>query len=202
MAVLCSCCTARSVASASLGAVAWRAGRAHTKRVEPGSSVAACPRCGTAADVRTVQELFGMLNDMRAGVMRQAAQRDLPPPSSGTGWFPDPTFDGYHSDPGQGAADAVLGLAGHLFARKVGKRVRRAYAERIAPALDAQAQQAQQDWDQSLADQATIISRYPNLRGCLRDQVLFMAGGTEVVPISALQLPVTLAQADSLAARL
>jgi hypothetical protein len=168
--------------------------------VGAGTWQAACPRCGSADDVHTASELFDMLNAMRAGVMQQAAQRDLPPPSSGEGWFPDPRYDPEpgSADLGQGVADVILGLAGGLFSKRISKRVRRGYEQRIG----SRAQQAQQAWDQSVADQAVIVERYPDLRGCLRDQVLFLAGGAEAVPLSSIRFPVTLAQAESIVARL
>jgi hypothetical protein len=33
-----------------------------------------CPRCGSTAEVRTVQELFDMLNSMQNDAMQQAGQ--------------------------------------------------------------------------------------------------------------------------------
>lgn len=179
--------------------------------------------------MRTVRELFDMLNGMRGQAMNQAGYGPpgMPPTwsygdggsygeegpygdgggygqgaSSGKRWIRDRRYESRSDDLGQGVADAVLGLAGNLAARKIGKRMRRVFEERIAPVLEAQAEKAQRDWDQSAADQDAIVERYPDLRGCLRDQVLFLAGGTQVVPISDIRLPVTLHQADALVARL
>ena len=66
---------------------------------------------------------------------------------------------------------AALGFAG----RALAKRMKKAYDEKIAPAMEARAaqaqQQSQQRWQQSQADQDAIVQRYPELRGCLADQV-------------------------------
>ena len=74
--------------------------------------------------------------------------------------------------------------------------------ERVVPAMQAKAAQAQQQWQQSRADQAAIVQKYPDLRGCMHDQVVFLQGGTSVVPVSEIRMPVTLAQADALVDRL
>jgi len=68
--------------------------------------------------------------------------------------------------------------------------------------MQAKAAQAQQQWQQSKTDQAAIVEKYPDLRGCLQDQVVFLQGGSQVVPISEIRMPVTVAQADALVARL
>lgn len=180
-----------------------------------------------------MRELFDMLNGMRGQAMGQPGYGPTPrmaPPSSGKDTFVDRRYDGgtgFGGDIGQGIADAVAGLAGNMMARKIGKRMRRAYEERIGPAMQARANRSQRDWgqgdwgqggpgqgdwgqgdssqgewDQSASDEAAIVQRYPELRGCLRDQVLFLPGGTEVVPLSDIRLPVTLDQADALVARL
>ena len=57
---------------------------------------------------------------------------------------------------------AALGFAG----RALAKRMKKAYDEKIAPAMEARAaqvqQQSQQQWEQSKAEQDTIVARYPN----------------------------------------
>ena len=70
-----------------------------------------------------------------------------------------------------------------------------------ARAAQAQ-QQSQQQWEQSKADQDTIVQRYPELRGCLADRVIFLDGGYKTVPMSELTIPITLAQADAVVTRL
>ena len=215
-----------------------------------------CPRCGSGADVRTVAELFDMLNGAQDGAMQQAYLRqqtgpdypgtypDYPaqgyqgPDSAGTNPdYPYPSYQGpgiptpgyqgqgpapgYQGpdypnrrrgrpamdsgsgdDPAQEIASAVLGAAFKFAGRAIGKRMQRAYEERIGPALEARAAQARQQWQQSRDEQAAIVERYPDLRGCLRDRVVFLDGGSRSVPITEIRMPVTLAQADALVNRL
>jgi hypothetical protein len=42
-----------------------------------------------------------------------------------------------------------------------------------------------------------IAERYPELRCCFRDQVIFLAGGTRTVPLSDASSEITLARADA-----
>ena len=163
-----------------------------------GAQQAICPRCGSPAEVRTVKELFDMLDAMRGNAARQAGQGPSP---SARGWEADPQSIGQGSrnpgpdpdyyNPDNQIANLVFGLA----ARAVGKRMLGGYNKRVAPALQAQQQQTQND-------QAAIVERYPDLRGCLRDFVLFLPGGASAVPIAELRMPPTLADADALVARL
>jgi len=223
-----------------------------------------CPQCGSGADVRTVAQLFDMLNGAQGGATQQAypgqqtgpdypgtypdypAQGYQAPDSGGTnpdypyesyqgpgiptagsqgqgpapgyqgpdypGYqgpdYPNsrrsrPTMDsGFGDDPAQEIANAVLGAAFKFAGRGIGKRIQRAYEEKIGPALEARAAQARQQSQQSRGEQAAIVERYPDLRGCLRDQVVFLDGGSRSVPITEIRMPVTLAQADALVDRL
>jgi hypothetical protein len=117
-----------------------------------------------------------------------------------------PTFDsGFGDDPAQEIASAVLGAAFKFAGGRIGKRMQKAYEEKIGPALEAraaQAAQARQQWQPSRDDQAAIVQRYPDLRGCMRDQVVFLVGGSRTVPITEIRMPVTLAQADAIVDRL
>ena len=80
--------------------------------------------------------------------------------------------------------------------------MKKAYDEKIAPAMEARAAQAQQQWRSPQADRDAIVQRYPELRGCLADQVIFLDGGYKTMPMSELTLPITLAQADAVVTRL
>jgi hypothetical protein len=256
--------------------------------VNYGMRQSVCPQCGSAANVRTVAELFDMLNGAQGGAMQQGYPRqqvgpdyqgtypDYPaqgyqgPDSAGTnpdypaqghqgpdsaGTNPDHPYESYQGpgiptaqghqdqgpapgyqgpppgyqglppgyqgpdypnnrrgrptmnsdfvdDPVQEIANTVLGAAFKFAGRSIGKRMQRAYEERIGPALEARAAQARQQWQQSRDEQAAIVERYPDLRGCLRDQVVFLDGGSRSVPISEIHMPVTLAAADALVNRL
>jgi hypothetical protein len=158
---------------------------------------AVCPQCHRADDVRTVAELFDLLNAVQGGAAKQAETlAHAPPPATPTR---GPTRADPYVGPDQQLFNDLVGIAGGLVGRAVGKRVRRTYDERVVPTLEAAAHQQQQ---QALNDQAAIVDRYPELRGCLQDQVLFLAGGSRVVPIADVTMPITLAEADALVARL
>ena len=239
--------------------------------VNYGMGQSVCPQCGSGADVRTVAELFAMLNGAQGGAMQQGyppqqtgpgyqgtypdypAQGYQGPDSAGTnpdsaGTNPDHPYESYQGpgiptagyqnqgpapgyqgpdypsyqgpdypnnrrsrptidssfgdDPVQEIANTVLGAAFKFAGRSIGKRMQRAYEEKIGPALEARAAQARQQWQPSPDEQAAIVQRYPDLRGCLRDQVVFLDGGSRSVPISEIRMPPTLAQADALVNRL
>jgi hypothetical protein len=105
-------------------------------------------------------------------------------------------------DIGGAVVGAALGFAG----RALAKRMKKAYDEKIAPAMEARAAQAQQQMQQqsqqTKAEQDAIVARYPELRTCMTDQLIFLDGGYKTVPISELTMPITLAQADAVVTRL
>ena len=114
-----------------------------------------------------------------------------------------PTIDGgFGDDPAQEIANAVFGAAAKFAGRRFGKRMQQAFEERIGPALEARAAQARQQWQPSRDDQAAIAQRYPDLRGCMRDRVVFLDGGSRSVPITEIRMPITLAEADAIVDRL
>jgi hypothetical protein len=112
----------------------------------------------------------------------------------------DLDFDGDNviDDIGGAVLGAALGFAG----RAIGRRMKKAFEEKVIPAMEAKAAQAQQQFEQSRAEQDAIAARYPELRGCTKDQVVFVDGGTRTVSISEIKMPVTMAQADSIVAQL
>ena len=80
--------------------------------------------------------------------------------------------------------------------------MKRALEEKDVPAMEAKAAQAQQHPEQKKAEQDAIVTRYPELRGCRKDQVVFVDGGVQDDAGERAQLPVTLAKADAVVARL
>jgi len=118
-------------------------------------------------------------------------------PESGYGQAPTPSRDwSVDTSPDQEIANIVLGAAGRFLGKAIKNRMQRVAEERVMPTLNARAEQQRQEM-------AAIAQRYPELRACLRDQVIFLAGGTHTVPMSEVSLPqVTLAQADAIVARL
>lgn len=189
-----------------------------------GTQQAICPQCGSGAQVRTVAEIFDMLNGMQDQAMQRGPQAQQQGPygdgqgyefagegysdygpagtrSGRSGNFDNPLL-GAGGDIGGDITDAVMGTAFRFVGRAIGKRVQKTIQERVVPAMQARAAQAQQQWQQSRTDQAAIVAKYPDLRGCLHDQVVFLEGGSHVVPISEIQMPVTLVQADAVVDRL
>ena len=81
--------------------------------------------------------------------------------------------DSIVDDVGGAVLGAALGFAG----RAIGRRMKKAFEEKVVPAMEAKAAQAQQQWEQSKAEQDAIVARYPELRGCTKDQVVFLDGG-------------------------
>lgn len=105
-------------------------------------------------------------------------------------------FDDYSvaDDLGQAVADVPLGAAGRFIGRAISRRVQRTVSERALPTPAARQQTM-------LREQIAIADRYPGLRACLGDNVIFLAGGSTVLPMPNLSA-ITLQQADVLAAQL
>ena len=183
--------------------------------------------------MRTVRELFDMMN----GAREQAFQRmgQFGQPGSSMPWQnqqpaggPDDDYDHYNVEGsdrwvggnrnrsrnrGRGDFDlgdnlaedlggAVLGAAMGLAGRAFGRKMKKAFEDKVVPAMQARAAQAQVQFEQQKAEQEAIAARYPELRGCMKDQVVFLDGGTRTVPVSEIKMPVTMAQADGVVARL
>jgi hypothetical protein len=109
---------------------------------------------------------------------------------------------GGFDEAGGDATSAAISLAMGLAARAAGRRMKRTFQERVVPAMQDKAAQVHQQWEESKAEQDAIVARYPELRGCAKDWVIFLDGGRRAVPIAELKMPVTLAQADSVVAKL
>jgi hypothetical protein len=67
-------------------------------------------------------------------------------------------------------ADAVLGAATKAIGRVIGRKMRQAYNERVAPAMAARQEAV-------LRERAAIAQRHPDLRACVNDQVVFLQRG-------------------------
>ena len=92
-------------------------------------------------------------------------------------------------------ADAVLGAATKAIGRVIGRKMRQAYNERVAPAMAARQEAV-------LRERAAIAQRHPDLRACLNDQVIFLVGGTRVLPLASAMRVRTVEQSDALVAQL
>ena len=95
-----------------------------------------------------------------------------------------------------GAAMGVAaGTAAKFIGRAIGRKVQAAMNDRVLPALAARQQEV-------LQTQIAIAERHPDLRACLADKVIFLAGGSRVLPMPNLARPLTIDQADALVAQL
>ena len=190
-----------------------------------------CPQCGSAAAVHSVEELAAMartqLGESQPGYAAPAtppgypaAQPGFPaaplgypagpPPESWQGPGPPPGYTGQQrpsrrsssGGTGDGSSSFEDDLAGiavtaatRFIGRAIGRRVKRAYDERVVPTMAAK-QEAM------LREQIAIAERHPDLRACLTDQVVFLAGGSRVLPMAGLIGKLTVEQSDALVAQL
>jgi hypothetical protein len=100
------------------------------------------------------------------------------------------------SDTFEGAiAEALLGAATKKIGRVIGRKVREAYNERVAPAMAARQEAV-------LNDRMAIAQRHPDLRACLNDQVVFLVGGTRTLPLASAMRVRTVQDSDALVAQL
>ena len=181
--------------------------------------------------MRTVHELFDMMNGAREQAFQRMGQFGQSGPGQWQNQQPgrgdDDDYDHYNVEGygqsyrnrsrnqsrGRGDFDlgdnlaediggAVLGAAFGIAGRAFGRKMKKAFEDKVVPAMQAKAAQAQAQFEQQKAEQDAIAARYPELRGCMKDQVVFLDGGTRTVPVSEIKMPVTMAQADGVVARL
>jgi hypothetical protein len=88
---------------------------------------------------------------------------------------------------------AAAGAAARFLSRKIGRKVQ----DRLEQAMSTVAAK-QQD---TLQQQIAIAERHPDLRACLNDQVVFLAGGTSTQPMPNLAT-ITVEQSDALVIQL
>src|SRR5450432_2117544 len=174
-----------------------------------GQMTTPCPQCGSAAAVHAISELAAFatnpLNQAQPGPAAGPQQGYAAEPQSGPlpGWAAEPQagpppgkrsgplpggwpgrnvdFGGASDADGldQVVADLAMGAVTRFIGRKVGRRVQQAYTDRVLPALAARQQAA-------LGDQAAIAERHPDLRACFTDRVIFLAGGSRVLPMAGI----------------
>jgi hypothetical protein len=113
-------------------------------------------------------------------------------PPQGPGGLPGGPLGGFRGggrgnwdNPGMGGnpldylGDGIAGAASGLLGRAIGRRVQKAMTEKVLPAVQARQQAA-------LRSQQELAQRYPELRYCLTDKVIFMAGSSRVAPLGSL----------------
>jgi len=95
---------------------------------------------------------------------------------------------------GEDVAGAAISAAAGFVGRAIGRRVERAMAQKVLPTLAASR-------ETTLRTQIEIAQRHPDLCACMTDNVIFLAGGSRVLPMPNL-MTVTVEQADQMVAQL
>jgi hypothetical protein len=200
----------------------WERPFTHNGGVTTDQQATACPRCGSADAVHSIQELASLASGQLgqqpgapqqgwAGEPQQgpvggweAEPQAGPPPGpgglrggfrggfrGGRGNWDNPVMGG---NPLDNIGDDIAGVAMGLVGRAIGRRVQKAMTERVLPAVQARQQAA-------LRSQQELAQRYPDLRACMTDKVIFLAGGSRVAPMGNLS-GMTPQQVDQLVASL
>ena len=95
----------------------------------------------------------------------------------------------------------VMDAATKFVGRAISRRLKRAIDERVAPAMAAR-QEAMGRQEGVLREQIAIAERYPDLRACLSDKLVFLAGGRRTAPMPSDLSGITMAHADAIVAQL
>src|SRR5579859_1000672 len=114
-----------------------------------------------------------------------------PPPRRSSSWEGTGTDGSLGDSIGEAVLDAAMGFIG----RAIGRRVRRAVTERVMPAMAARQ-------EEMMRARTAIAERHPDLRLCLTDKVVFLAGGTRVLPLASAMQLTNVEQCDALVAQL
>lgn len=196
-----------------------------------GQVEAVCPQCGSAAAVHSIEELAALARARLGGQQQGYAApqqqgyaaepqqgplpgwaqqpRSGPPPGPRSGPLPGGWQDGNRGRPtvssgsdssfgdslGDDLAGAALSAAAGLIGRAIGRRVQRTFNDQVLPALAAK-------HEAMAREQIAIAERHPDLRACMTDQVVFLAGGSRVLPLANVSPTLTIEQSDALVARL
>ena len=143
-----------------------------------GPAQATCPRCGRVTGVRALPEVLAELGRQASQARRRPAAN--PPQQSPARRYgqDDYTLGDDQGDsglPGQGLADIGAAVAAEVLRRTVGRALKKHYQERVAPQL-------QRREDELRRRQLERAQRYPDLRYCADDRVLFLTGYTRTLP--------------------
>jgi hypothetical protein len=121
----------------------------------------------------------GRMGGLRSGPLRDTGTR-----------YGDSPLDALGEDIAGAAISAAVGFVG----RAIGRRVERSMTQKVMPTLAATR-------ETMLRTQIEIAQRHPDLCACMTDKVIFLAGGSRVLPLPNL-MTVTVEQADQLVAQL
>jgi hypothetical protein len=128
------------------------------------------------------------------GYMQEPTTGPIPDPYSGrSGYQPNLSSGAGSYSLGDDLAGAVVSEAFRFIGRRVGRRMKQTAAQGQSAATARN--------EEVLRTQIAIADKYPELRACLKDSVIFLAGGQRVLPMPNLSA-LTMQQADSMAATL
>jgi hypothetical protein len=96
---------------------------------------------------------------------------------------------------GDDIAGAALGAAARFIGRRIGRKMQTTMNDKVMPAMAARQ-------DEMLRRQVEIAQRHPDLRACMSDQVVFLAGGGQVLPLKNVNMQMTVEESDALVAQL
>jgi hypothetical protein len=99
-------------------------------------------------------------------------------------------------------ADVALGAVTRFIGSRIGRRMQQAVTDRVQQAYTDRVLPAMAARQAALGDQAVIAERHPDLRACFTDKVIFLAGGSRVLPMDSVRGPLTVERADALVAQL
>jgi hypothetical protein len=153
------------------------------------------PVPGYAADPQA-GPVPGYAGQPQPGPGYAAQPRSGPLPGRRQGGFGIPGNSGGDDFPlGDDLAGAALTAATQFIGRAIGRRLQRTLGQQVMPTLAAKQEAV-------LREQIAIAERHPDLRACLTDKVVFLAGGSRVLPLGSIGGALTLEQADVLVAKL
>lgn len=120
--------------------------------------------------------------------------RQEPRPGQPSRFPRSPGSDSRDFSLGEDLAGLAMSEAAKFIGRRIGRRMQRAYTERIVPAVQAQA-------GDRLRTQIAIAEKHPDICACLDDNLVFLAGGQAVLPMPNLNT-LSMEQADAMVASL
>jgi hypothetical protein len=181
-----------------------------------------CPRCGSAANVHSIEELAAMararLNQMQPGAggapqpgmaggpQQGWAAEPQAGPLPGPGGQPGPMPSRMRDTSGDSSFDGGLGaLEGDIAGAVMGAAMKfaaRAAARRIGNKFNAAVPAMMAKQEAMLRQQIAIAERHPDLCACMTDQVIFLAGGSGTAPFTGATMSMTVEQSDALVAQL
>jgi hypothetical protein len=181
-----------------------------------------CPRCGSAANVHSIEELAGLAR-MRLAQMQGGGAMPPPGPGGGgsqPGWAAEPQAgplpgpggrqgytprQTYTPSTDYSSGDGVSGLEDDIAGAVIGAAMRwagRAAARKIGNKFNAAVPAMMAKQEEMLRQQIAIAERHPDLCACMTDQVIFLAGGSRTAPFTSATTSMTVEQSDALVAQL